>query len=63
MSVKSPEFLRKAAEAALKEAVRKAIEDHAKTNDKVVIYQNGKVLEVSAKSLLKKKKSGNPPRK
>ena len=37
------------AEAALKEAVRKTLEDHAKTNDPVVIYRDGKVVEVSAK--------------
>ena len=55
MSVKSPEFLRKAAHAALKKAVRRAIEDHERTNDRMVIYKNGKVIEVSAKSLLKKK--------
>ncbi len=56
MKDKSPKALRKAAEAALKKAVRKAIEDHAKTNDIVVIYQNGKVMEVPAKSLLRKMK-------
>lgn len=56
MTPKSPEWLRKNAEAALKKAVRKAIEDHAKTNDSVVIYRNGKVVKVSAKSLLNKKK-------
>ena len=56
MKPKSSEFLRKTAEAALKKAVRKAFEDHAKTNDPVVIYRNGKVIEVSAKSLLSKKK-------
>ena len=56
MTPKSPEWLRKTAETALKEAVKKALEDHAKTNDPVVIYRNGKVIEVSAKSLLTKKK-------
>lgn len=56
MRIKSAEWLRLAAEAALKKAVRKAIEDHARTNDPVVIYRNGKVVEVSARSLLKKKK-------
>lgn len=56
MTPKSPKWLRKTAETALKKAVRKAIEDHAKTNDPVVIYENGKVKEVSAKSLLKKKR-------
>lgn len=56
MKDKSPKSLREAAEAALKKAVKKAIEDHAKTNDPVVIYQNGKVVEISAKSLLKRKK-------
>lgn len=57
MKPKTSEALRRAAEAALKEAVRKAIEDHARTNDPVIIYRNGKVLEVPAQSLLRKKKS------
>ncbi len=54
MKPKSSEDLRRAAEAALKKAVRKAIEDHARTNDPVIIYRDGKVLEVPAKSLLRK---------
>ncbi len=37
---------------ALRQAVREAIEDHARTGDKVAILRNGKVIEVSAKSLL-----------
>ena len=55
MKKKNTESLVSLAETALKEAVRKAIEEHAKTNDPVVIYRNGKVIEVSAKSLLQKK--------
>lgn len=55
MKKKAAKWLRMAALAALKKAVRKAIEDHARTNDPVVIYRNGKVVEVSAKSLLRKK--------
>ena len=54
MRKRKAESLVSLAEAALKEAVRKTIEDHAKTNDPVVIYRNGKVIEVSAKSLLQK---------
>jgi len=47
------------AEKALQEAVNEAIRDHAKTNDKVVIFKNGKVVEVSARTirLPKKKRS------
>ena len=39
------------AEAALKEAVREAILDHARTGDSVVIYKNGKVIEIPARKL------------
>ena len=39
------------AEAALKEAVYKAIKDHARTGDPVVIYKDGKVLEIPARKL------------
>ena len=55
MKNKSPKWLRETAEKALKKAVRKALEDHARTNDPVVIYENGKVKKVSAKKLLKNK--------
>lgn len=41
--------------AALKEAVYKAIKDHAKTGDSVVIFKDGKVVEVSARKLRLKK--------
>ncbi len=44
------------AEASLKKAVDQAIRDHAKTGDKVVIYRQGKVVEVSAAKLLRLKK-------
>ena len=54
MKRKNPESLVSLAETALKEAVRKAIEEHAKTNEPVVIYRNGNVVELSAKSLLRK---------
>ncbi len=40
------------AEKALKDAVRKTIEDHARTNDPIVVWKNGKVTWVSAKKLL-----------
>ncbi|MBI1977262.1 MAG: hypothetical protein HYS55_00755 [Candidatus Omnitrophica bacterium] len=51
MKKKPNDSLVKLAEAALKEAVRGAILDHAKTGDSVVIYKNGKVLEVPARKL------------
>ncbi len=57
MKSRSPQSLRTLAEAALKKAVRKAYEEHAKTNDPVVIYRNGKVVKISAKKLLRKKRS------
>ena len=41
----------KKAEAALKEAVRGAIQDHARTGDSVVIFKNGKVMEIPARKL------------
>jgi len=47
----SPYRLIKMAEAALKEAVREAILDHARTGDSVVIYKNGKVIEIPARKL------------
>jgi len=36
---------------ALKEAVYKTIKDHAKTNDPIVIWKNGKVIKISAKKV------------
>ncbi|MBI4368124.1 MAG: hypothetical protein HY588_01880 [Candidatus Omnitrophica bacterium] len=48
---KREESLIKKAEAALKEAVREAILDHARTGDSVVIYKNGKVIEIPARKL------------
>ena len=59
MKSRSPKTLRTLAEAALKQAVRQAYEEHAKTNDPVVIYRNGKVVEISAKKLLRKNKTGH----
>ena len=45
--------LARMAEEALKEAVRRTIEDHKRTGDPVVIWRNGKVVRVSAATLLK----------
>lgn len=50
---KIPIIARKA-EKALRAAVRKAIEDHARTGDPVVIWRNGKVAKVDANRLMKK---------
>jgi len=38
-------------EKALKEAVYKTIKDHAKTNDPIVIWKNGKVIKISARKV------------
>lgn len=35
------------AEKALKEAVRKVVEDHKRTGDPLLIWRNGKVVKVS----------------
>lgn len=43
------------AERALKEAVHDAITDHARTNDSMAIWRNGKVALVPAKQLLKRR--------
>ena len=43
------------AETALKEAVYEAIKDHERTGDPVVIYRNGKVVEIQASKLRIKK--------
>ena len=42
------------AEKALKKAVAKTIQDHARTGDPVVIWRDGKVVWVQAKTLLQK---------
>ncbi len=39
------------AEKALKKAVAKTIQDHARTGDPIVIWRNGKVTWVPAKQL------------
>ena len=39
------------AEKALKKAVAKTIQDHARTGDPIVIWRNGKVVWVPAKQL------------
>jgi len=39
------------AEKALKKAVAKTIQDHARTGDPIVIWRNGKVMWVPAKQL------------
>jgi len=43
------------AEKALKEAVNEVVLEHKKTGEPVVIWRNGKVMHVSAASLLKNK--------
>ena len=40
------------AEKALKKAVAKTIQDHARTGDPIVIWRDGKVTWVPAKTLL-----------
>lgn len=35
------------AEKALKEAVRKVVEDHKRTGDPLLVWRNGKVAKVS----------------
>lgn len=52
---KLPRFIADA-EKALKDAVRKTIEDHARTNDPIVIWKNSKVTWVSAKKILARKR-------
>ena len=42
------------AEKAMKKAVAKTIQDHARTGDPIVIWRNGKVVWVPAKQLLQK---------
>lgn len=44
--------LHKKAEQALKKAVEDTIRDHARTGDPVVIWRNGKVVQVPATQLL-----------
>jgi hypothetical protein len=39
------------AEKALKEAVAKTIEDHFRSGDPIVVWKNGKVVEVSPETL------------
>ena len=40
------------AEKAMKEAVAKTIQDHARTGDPVAIWRNGKVVWIPARRLL-----------
>ena len=40
---------------AMKEAVEEVIRDHARTGDRVVIWRNGKVVQVPAAQLLPRK--------
>ena len=40
------------AEKAMKKAVAKTIQDHARTGDPIVIWRNGKVTWIPAKRLL-----------
>ena len=44
------------AEKALKNAVAKTIQDHARTGDPVVIWRDGKVVWVPAKQLLQRQR-------
>ena len=44
------------AEKAMKKAVAKTIQDHARTGDPIVIWRNGKVVWVSAKQLLQQQR-------
>ena len=44
------------AEKALKEAVAKMIREYARTGDSIVIWRNGKVVQVPASQLLRRKK-------
>ena len=39
------------AEAALKQAVRKVVERHKKSGRPLVVWENGKVVRISAKSV------------
>ena len=52
---KSIFWLAELAEKALASAVHKAILDHARTGDPLVLWRNGKVVLVPAKQLLRKK--------
>ena len=44
------------AEKALKKAAAKTIQDHARTDDPVVIWRHGKVVWVPAKQLLQQQR-------
>ena len=44
------------AEKALKNAVAKTIQDHARTGDPIVIWRHGKVVWVPAKQLLQRQR-------
>lgn len=44
------------AEKALKKAVAKTIQDHARTGDPIVIWRHGKVVWVPAKQLLQQQR-------
>ena len=57
------EAIQNKAEKAIKKAVHKAILDHARTNDSMVIWRNGKVVKVPAKQLLAREKSARYRRK
>ena len=43
------------AEKALKEAVHEAIKDHARTGDSLAIWKGGRVVNISAQKLIKRK--------
>ena len=50
----APQSVPEKAEKALKIAVRRALEDHKKTGDRVAIWRNGKVVMADPARLLRK---------
>ena len=46
------------AEKAMKKAVAKTIQDHARTGDPVAIWRDGKVVWVPAKTLIRQQSRG-----
>lgn len=52
---KVPQTLTEMALEALREAVHETIEDHARTGDPIVVYQNGRVSRVLIRPQSKEK--------
>ncbi|MFT5206369.1 MAG: hypothetical protein ACI9CF_000104 [Candidatus Omnitrophota bacterium] len=52
MKKKQKTTLLEKAKIAMKKAVREALKDHAKHNDDVYIFRDGKVQKIAAKKLL-----------